>query len=323
MVLLGTVGLLGFLGLSCGLYFAHALDRKLHRTDAFGDVTGGRPPKLVDGAVNILILGSDKRAPGQDPGVDGERSDSIMLLHLNRGHDKAYLVSIPRDSWVYIPKSKKTDSGGTYSKINAAYAWGGPSGAIETVEKLTNVQIDHIVKVNFDGFKDMTNALGGVDVNVESTVADPRSKRTFNAGWNHLDGDAALDYVRQRYGLPNGDFDRVHRQQIFLRALMKKATDSGTLTNPNKLKKFLDATADSMTVDNDFSLTDMALQFRKIKMSNVKFLTMPTAGSDMRGDQSVVIPDKKKDRTLFKAMAHDDMDGWLEANPPGDATAGR
>lgn len=314
------MGLLGFLGLSCGLYFAHSLDKRLHRTDAFSDVTGGRPAKKVSGAVNILIIGSDKRAQGQDPGVEGERSDSLMLLHLNSDHDKAQVISIPRDTWVYIPKAH--GKGGARAKINAAHAWGGVPLAVKTVEQFSGVKIDHVIKVDFGGFKNMTDALGGVDVKVDETVYDPRSKRTFQAGWNHLDGSAALDYVRQRYGLNNGDFDRMHRQQIFLRALMKRAVDSKTLTSPSKLKKFLETSADSLTVDDDFSLVDMALQFRKMRMDNITFITMPTGGSDTRNGQSVLLPNGKKDSELFRAVANDQVDSWLAKNKPNDPAGG-
>lgn len=321
-VVVGAVmGLLAIVGVACGVQFARGLDNRLDRTDAFSDLTDGRPAKLVDGALNVLVIGSDGRAPGQDPGVDGERSDALMVLHVEKNHDKAYAISIPRDTVVDIPKHK--GEGGKKAKINAAHAWGGIPLTIKTVERFTNIKIDNVIKVDFAGFKTMTDALSGVDVYVDATVTDPRSKRTFKQGWNHLDGDAALDYVRQRYGLKDGDFDRMKRQQIFMRALLKKATASGTLSSPKKLKKFLEAAADSMTVDKDFSLFDMAVQFRKIRMSNVFFVTMPTDGFGMVNGQSVVLPDKDKTRTLFSAVARDEVGDWLKDNPPNDADKGR
>lgn len=312
---------LGVAGVSCGLYFANSLNDRLDRTDAFSGLTGGRPPKLVNGALNILVLGSDGRAPGQDPGVDGERSDSVMLLHLPASHDKAYMVSIPRDTYVDIPKHD--GQGGKKAKINAAFAWGGIPLVVKTVEKFTSVKIDHVIKIDFGGFKTMTDAVGGVDVMVDQTVYDPRSQRTFQAGWNHLDGDAALDYVRQRYNLPNGDFDRMQRQQIFLKALMRKATDSGMLTSPSKLKKFLESAADSMTVDKDFSLVDLALQFKGIRMSDLAFITMPFSGFEEVNGESVVIVDKKAAGALFEAIKRDKVGNWLKDNPPNNAENGR
>ncbi|PZS07864.1 MAG: transcriptional regulator [Acidimicrobiales bacterium] len=321
LILIGFMAILGFSGLACGLYFADSLDKRLHRTDAFDQITGGRPTKLVNGAMNVLIIGSDSRAPGEDPGVNGDRSDSLMIAHLDRNHGKAYLVSIPRDLWVSVPRDS-AGNGGQKAKINAASAWGGIPLTVRTVELLTDVRIDHIVKIDFGGFKRMTDALGGVDVAVKQTVTDPRSKRTFTQGMNHLDGAAALDYVRQRYGLPRGDFDRIVRQHIFLRALLQKATDTGTLTSPGKMKSFLEATADTVTVDRKFSLPDTAVQLRKIRSDDVSFITMPVSGSQNIDGQSVVISDRVAAGKLFGSVAQDDVAGWLRNNPASSAAIG-
>jgi LCP family protein required for cell wall assembly len=312
---------LGFTGLACGLYFADSLDKRINRVDAFDEITGGRPAKLVDGALNVLVIGSDSRAPGEDPGVNGDRSDSLMIAHLDRDHRKAYIVSIPRDTWVSVPRDSD-GNGGKRAKINAASAWGGVPLMVSTVERFSGVKIDHVLKIDFAGFKNMTDALGGVDVSVNQTVTDPRSKRTFTQGINHLDGAAALDYVRQRYALPRGDFDRVQRQHIFLRALLQKATDTGTLTNPGKLKAFGEAVADSVTADRKFSLMDTAVQLRKLRTGDVSFITMPVSGTETRDGQSVVISDREAAGKLFRAVARDDMAEWLQNNPGSNAVLG-
>lgn len=312
---------LGFTGLACGLYFADSLDKRINRVDAFDEITGGRPAKLVDGALNVLVIGSDSRAPGEDPGVNGDRSDSLMIAHLDRDHRKAYIVSIPRDTWVSVPRDSD-GNGGKRAKINAASAWGGVPLMVSTVERFSGVKIDHVLKIDFAGFKNMTDALGGVDVSVNQTVTDPRSKRTFTQGINHLDGAAALDYVRQRYALPRGDFDRVQRQHIFLRALLQKATDTGTLTNPGKLKAFGEAVADSVTADRKFSLMDTVVQLRKLRTGDVSFITMPVSGTETRDGQSVVISDREAAGKLFRAVARDDMAEWLQNNPGSNAVLG-
>ncbi|EXG79038.1 LCP family protein [Cryptosporangium arvum] len=313
----------------CGYAYVTNLDEKLHRTDAFSGLDD-RPGKSVAGAQNILFLGSDSRdgadydpkgSPKTGAAGKNERSDAIMVLHIPADHKKAYVISIPRDTYVSVPELD--GHGGARAKINAAFSWGGIPLTVKTVENFTGVKIDHVVKIDFNGFKDMTNALGGVDVTVNKTVTDPRSKRTFKAGVNHLDGDAALDYVRQRYGLPNGDFDRVQRQQIFLRALMQKATDSGTLSNPVKLKSFLDASTKSLTVDNDFSLKDMALEFRGLRPGDISFITSPHKGSQTIDGQSVVVSDKEKAIGLWGAVEKDTVADWLAANPANNATKGR
>ncbi|TQS41413.1 LCP family protein [Cryptosporangium phraense] len=329
LVVVGVVVLIGLAAAGCGLAYVSNLDDKLHRTDAFSGL-GERPGKTVDGTQNILFLGSDSRDGGAyDPKakpnanegtVKNERSDAIMVLHIPADHKKAYLISIPRDTYVFVPELN--GHGGQKAKINAAFAWGGIPLTVKTVENFTGVKIDHVAKIDFNGFKKMTDAVGGVDVTVDKTVKDPRSKRTFKAGVNHLDGAAALDYVRQRYGLPRGDFDRVQRQQIFLRALAQKATDTGTLTNPVKLKNFLDATTESLTVDNGFSLKDMALEFRGLRPSDITFITSPHLGSQNVDGQSVVVSDKEKAIALWSAVEKDDVADWLAANPANNATRG-
>jgi LCP family protein required for cell wall assembly len=327
LVVVGALVLIGLLAAGCGLAYVSHLDDKLHRTDAFSGLSD-RPGKSVAGAQNILLLGSDSRDGGAyDPDaapnsstVKNERSDAIMVLHIPEDHKKAYIISIPRDTYVSIPELN--GHGGEKSKINAAFAWGGIPLTVKTVENFTGVKIDHVAKIDFNGFKDMTDALGGVDVTVDKTVTDPRSHRTFKAGVNHLDGAAALDYVRQRYGLPNSDFDRIHRQQIFLRALMQKATDSGTLSNPVKLKKFLDAATASLTVDNSFSLKDMALEFRKLGAGDITFVTSPHAGSQTINGQSVVVSDREKAIALWDAVEKDKVAGWLSSNNASSVTSG-
>ncbi len=315
----------------CGLAYYTSLDDNLRRVNAFGGVTD-RPGKPVEGTQNILLLGSDSRDGGDydpkaAPGVKkprsrgGERADTIMVLHIPETHDKAYLISIPRDTYVFVPEYK--GKGGHKAKINAAFAWGGIPLTVMTVERFTGVKMDHVIEIDFNGFKAMTDAVGGVDVTVAKTVYDPRSKRTFKKGVVHLDGNAALDYVRQRYNLPRGDFDRVQRQQLFLRALLKKATDSGTVTNPVKLKAFLDTSTKALTVDEGFSLSSFAFEFRSIRSSDLSFVTSPHLGSQNIDGQSVVVADKPKASALWDAVGKDAVAGWLVQNKANNPTVGR
>jgi LCP family protein required for cell wall assembly len=163
--------------------------------------------------VTFLLVGSDTRghpASGEDP--DG-RSDAIMIARLSADRQHAQLISIPRDSWVDIP-------GHGMNKINASYAFGGPGLLIQTVEQLTQVRIDHYVAIDFDGIAEVTDALGGVDVEVAETTTN--GEYTFTAGVNHITGEQARWYLGQRYGLTGGDFDRVKRQQQYLQAVFDK-----------------------------------------------------------------------------------------------------
>jgi LCP family protein required for cell wall assembly len=288
-----------------GLYFERqsAYDNNVKRIEGAFPNDAKRPAAGSGGAENWLLIGSDSRADGQLPNrarLSGSRSDTIILVHLPKDRKAAYLVSIPRDSWITIP-------GRGRSKINAAFAWGGSPLLIETVEHLTGTRVDHFAILDFEGMKTMTDALGGVDVQVNQTITDPARHETWSAGVNHLDGDRALLFVRQRYGLTGGDFDRIKRQQAFLKALAKKAVSRGTATNPLKLNAFLVALTKSISVDDTASFGDLrslALSSRHMRASDITFLTAPTRGTGMEGAQSVVYLDPAKCRPLFQAL-HD------------------
>jgi len=300
----------------CLYWYAKSLNDDLARTDPFSDITGGRPVKTVDGALNILMLGSDSRDPDGSKGDNGAaRTDTIILMHIPASHDKAYLVSIPRDMYVNVPKTADGQFGGRKAKINAAYAWGGASLMVQTVEGFTGVRIDHVVIIDFFGFKDVTDALGGVDLYIEQDIKSIHTPfRQFKKGTQHLNGEEALDYVRQRYQFKDGDFARVRHQQEFLKALMDKAASTGTLTNPPKLNNFLKAATKAMTVDQSFSLVDMALQFRNLRSDNLAFLTSPYSGTDTINGESVVLSDRERGLALYEAMKSDKMAEWVQAN---------
>lgn len=261
------------------------------------------PPTPAEGTDDIpmtfLLAGSDSRADGATTGEDAtddggsERSDVLMLLQVSADRRSAFAISIPRDSYVPVPGYGTT-------KINAAFAFGGPTLAVQTVEQLTNIRIDHFLAVDFNGFKAITDALGGVDVRVaEETYA---FGVTFTQGVNHLNGDEALAYVRQRYRLPGGDFDRVQRQQSYLRAVMATVSRDNLLTDPGRLDDFVLAVTGSMSVDDElsnFDLAGLALSLRNLQPDDVAFLTVPVAGTGMEGTQSVVYLDMPKAEEMW------------------------
>ena len=289
------------------LWFRH-VDDGLKRTDPFAALEG-RPQKVVDGTLNILLVGSDSRDPDM-PSVEGgpARTDTIVILHIPASHDKAYLVSIPRDTWVYVPESPDGQNGDTMAKINASYAWGGLPLTVETVERYTGVRMDHVALIDFNGFIKVTDALGGVDMNIEQSIVSIHEPyRSFTAGPNHLDGAEALDYVRQRYQFPDGDFARMRHQHEFLKALLDKATSTGTLTNPVKLNAFLQAVTRSVTVDTRFDLVDTAFALKDLRSSDITTMTSPSAGTGTRDGQSVVLADAAKAAALYRAVATDTM----------------
>jgi LCP family protein required for cell wall assembly len=324
-LVVGVIILVGGIVAAISLYgYASGLNKDLKRTDAFSDITNGRPAKTVDGALNILIVGSDSRDPSaSDESASEWRADTLMIMHIPADHKTAQIVSIPRDLWVQIPSANNAGcETGSRAKINASFAFGGLPRAVRTVECMTDVHLDHVAAIDFGGFKDVTNALGGVDLKVEQTITSiHKPYRVFTKGTMHMNGDQALDWIRQRKQFARGDFARMQHQQEFLKALMDKAASTGTLSNPAKLNSFLKAVTAAVTVDKDFSLTDMALQFRSLRSDNLTFLTSPNKGSQTIAGQSVVVSDREKALALYKAMAADKMSEWMTANQAKPSTS--
>jgi len=287
------------------------------RVASLGD-DAARPDRAegkAAGAMNVLLMGTDngngtsikqEMADGQwESG--SHRSDTIMILHITADRDAAYLVSIPRDSYVKIP-------GYGRDKINAAFSYGGPLLAQRTIENLTDVRIDHLAMIDWASFKDLTTALGGVPITIPEDFTDPHNNRTWEKGTYNLEGTKALQYVRTRYGLTNGDFDRIQRQQNFLRSMLKKTLSQGTVTNPIKLKNVLEVITDNLTVDEDFDpaeMRDLALSLRGLRGDDVEYLTTPFAGYGTVGGQSIVRLDRVESEALFEAVKHDDIKSYL------------
>jgi LCP family protein required for cell wall assembly len=246
-----------------------------------------RPTSLVRDAQNILLIGSDSRSGdenrkyGRDPGT--ERSDTTILLHLAANRRSATAVSLPRDLMVEVPSCRRPDGSRTepmFVMFNYAFQRGGSACTIRTVEKLTDVRIDHHVVVDFHGFKDMVDAVDGVEVCLKEPMDDPAAKLRLPAGKVKLNGEQALGYVRARKSLGNGsDTDRIDRQQRFLGALVSKVRSNDVLLNPVKLYPVLDAATSSLTTDPGLAslrgLYDLVRGMRNIPTERVQFLTVP------------------------------------------------
>lgn len=235
--------------------------------------------------LNVLVLGSDNRdgtnIGGDTPGL----SDTTILLHLSADRKQAYGVSLPRDAMVERPecttKNGKKKVPGGLTQFNAAYAVGGPACTIKTVEKLTNIRVDHFVVINFAGFKDMVNAINGVTVCLPEEVNDDIGHINLPKGTYKVNGNQALDYVRVRHdiGAANGDIGRMKRQQSFIAAMVQKVVSKGTLANPVRLYKFLDAATASLTTDSEFAnlkeLASLGTSLKDIGLDSVQFITVP------------------------------------------------
>ncbi|MEU8797403.1 LCP family protein [Spirillospora sp. NPDC048819] len=247
----------------------------LHGGDARPVATDTTAPAAA-GALNVLVIGSDSRRGG-----DLARSDTLMLAHVPADRKHVRVVSIPRDSLVTIPKCE-TAHGKVLPEhvgmINSAFASGGASCTLKTVESLTRVRIDKTVVIDFAGFTKMVDALGGVEMTLPKPVSDPKAGLDLPAGTQSLDGTQALAYVRSRYGLGDGsDLNRIGRQQKFMAALVREA-EKEQRTNPVRFARFLAAAAGSVRTEPRLdigTLEALASSFAKTGPGDVEFSTVP------------------------------------------------
>ncbi|MFI7328748.1 LCP family protein [Streptomyces rubiginosohelvolus] len=246
-----------------------------------------RPTPVVMDAQNILLIGSDSRAGdnrkyGRDDG-GSQRSDTTILLHLAADRKSATAVSIPRDLMVEIPSCRTGDdkkSREQFTQFNTAFELGGTACTIRTVERMTGIRIDHHMVVDFNGFKDMVDAVNGVEICLKEPIDDKDAHLELPAGRQKLNGEEALGYVRARKSLGNGsDTERMERQQQFLGALVNKMQSNGVLLNPTRLYPVLDAATKSLTTDPGLDslrdLYDLVRGMRDVPTEQVQFLTVP------------------------------------------------
>lgn len=257
-----------------------------------------------DKGTNFLLVGSDSR------GADRGRADVIVLVHVPKDPQTIQMVHFPRDLFVSIPGHGK-------NKINAAYAFGGEPLLVETIQDLVGIKIDHVARTDFEGFKDMTDAVGGVRVYAEEgNSATGNGGLAIQKGWNELNGEQALAFVRERYQLSEGDISRGRRQMAFVKALLLKATSAETVRNPLAIARFTDAATKNLVVDRGLSIgtmKDYALELRDIRGSDVVFATAPFTGFGTDPNAgSIDIVDEKGMALLGEALREDTMDDYLD-----------
>ncbi|KAB8186454.1 LCP family protein [Microbispora catharanthi] len=286
----------------------------INRGASTDDLDKNRPVNET-GAINVLLVGSDTRAGdnkkyGQHLVNDGERTDTIMLLHVSPNRDGATLLSFPRDSMVMIPacyNRNRTLVPAHLGMINSAFSDGGMICTRRTIESLTGIRVHHYVKVDFTGFKSIVNALGGIEICLPQDVNDKQSKLTLAKGKHLVKGETALAYVRLRHGLGDGsDISRIKRQQVFLSQVVKKATSSALLTDVGKLQNFIAAAAKSVTMDdalNTEELIKIAQSAQKLSAKGFKATTVPW--EPYIADKNRVQWKQPAAGNLFKAIAND------------------
>ena len=262
-----------------------------------------RPSASANDAQNILLLGSDTRGPAPTSlsQIRGQRSDTMLLLHVPADGRRAYLISLMRDSWVSIPGHGK-------AKLNAAFSLGGVPLTVRVVEGLLGVRIDHVAVVSFSGFRGLTDALGGVTV--QNRVAFQNLGFDFPKGRITLGGEQALAFVRARYPFADGDYQRVRNQRAYLQGVTQALLARGTLLNPGRLQSTVNAIAPYLLVDQGLDsgyLGGLAVRLRDLRSDDLVAFTAPTTGTGTEGGQSIVFLDEDAMQQLGEHLRNDTM----------------
>ncbi|WP_028804215.1 LCP family protein [Streptomyces sp. 142MFCol3.1] len=297
------------------LYFK--LNGNLKNVDINGALGTDRPTKVDNGSQNILVLGSDTRSGsnkklggGADDG--SARSDTAMVVHVYKGHKKASVVSIPRDTLVERPSCTDaeavTHDAASGVMFNSAYSTGGAACAVKTVESMTGIRMDHYLEVDFSGFRKLIDDLGGVDITTTKDISDRDSHLHLKAGPHTLDGEQALGLVRTRHGVGDGsDLGRIQLQQAFIKALVQQVKDVGVLTSPKKLYDLADTATKTVTTDSEIGsvaeLASFADGLKGINSSRMTMVTMPVQYD--AADANRVLVDKAKSKLVWDALKND------------------
>lgn len=292
-----------------------------------------RPEEVgPQGPLNILVMGSDSR-DGAGNNIDGltnggARSDTTILLHVSADRKRAYGISIPRDSMIDRPECKLRSgdrlSAVDYVQWNEAFAVGGASCTMQQFEQITRVRVQHHVVVDFNGFKDMVDAIDGVEVCLPEAIDDPAHNISIPAGNQVLRGNAALNYVRVRYSVGNGsDIGRVKRQQAFIASMANKIISADTLARPDRLYRFLNAATKSLRTDKELAsvtkLAQLGLQFQETGLKKIQFFTIPWATDPANPNRIVWTPAA---REIWRLIARDEpipgrlKEGVIKADEP-------
>ena len=327
----GVLSVVLLAGSGWGWYLGQVAEATVNRTDAIptdGNEGTGDAPE----AMNLLLVGNDSRAnltdeqladlnAGTDSGIN---TDTMILVHVPADGSRASFVSFPRDSYVQIPGYGK-------DKLNAAYAYGyaetpasaseevrqagGAQLLVQTISGLTGLQIDHYAEVDLLGFFNLSSVVGGVEVNLCEAVDDSEwSGAVFPAGVQTISGAEALKFVRQRHGLPRGDFDRIVRQQVFIAGVLRKMLSDDVLLDLGKQRQLTEAASQSLTIDQGLDLFQLAEQMQSVTAGSIEFQTIPNVGTD-RDEQDRSIIRLEDEDTLHRFFAE------LSAEPEAPAEA--
>lgn len=272
--------------------------------------------RTSDDVINVLLLGSDSR--GEEEGeyreqigdIQGERSDTMMLVHIPEDRSGVYVMSIVRDLWVDVP-------GEGEGRINTAFGLGGEELVVDTIEELLNTHIDHVAMIDFNGFSDLTTALGGVYVdNPRAFSAGQHNPAFFPEGTIRLEGANALRFVRERKAFPTGDYIRVENQQLVVKAIIDRFLSAETLANPQRVMDVVNGIVPFLSMDeglNADTVAGYAMEMSDIRSEDIHMFTVPTGehATTAAGAQ-VILQDEEMMELLERSLRNENMDGFLE-----------
>lgn len=273
--------------------------------------------RTEEGVINMLLMGTDSRGEGendaqyrQQTGEEGERSDTIMFVHIPADRSGIYVMSIMRDLWVDVP-------GYGEGRVNTALGVGGYELTVDTVEEMLDTHIHHMAVIDFDGFSDLTEALGGVYVdNPRAFSAGLHNPAFYPEGTIRLEGSNALRFVRERKAFLEGDYVRVENQQLVVKAIMDRFLSSDTLTNPQRVMDVVNGVVPYLTVDEGLdsnTVAGYAMDMRDMRSDDVHMFTLPTGEhTTTAGGAQVILQDEQMMELLRRALVEEDMAGFLE-----------
>jgi LCP family protein required for cell wall assembly len=309
------VGLVVLVGGGLGFVYVK-LNGNLSGVDINAQLGNGRPKNIDNGSEDILVLGSDSRS-GANAEYGGSaggtaRSDTAMIVHVYKGHQRAGVVSVPRDTLVQRPAC--TDSKGRTvparqeAMFNSAYEAGGPACAVKTVEKMSDIRMDHYVEVDFTGFKKLIDQLGGVRITTTKAIDDPKSHLKLAKGTHTLHGEQALGLVRTRKTVGDGsDLGRIQLQQAFIKALISQVKTVGVFSDPKKLYDLSDTATKAITPDSGLDSVEKLIGFagglKDLSAGNVKMITLPVRYDP--SDPNRVLPLPAASRQVWTALRQD------------------
>lgn len=321
--ILGSLAVLSAFALVAATLTAYLTYRRdwngISHIDVTKDLAGHKRPPVDPNALNILLIGSDSRSGPNEKfgaGIQGQRSDTIMVLHIAPYAHQVIVLSIPRDSVVPIlscspepgAPGQTAQPSPEVEQINATFAYGGPGCLWKTIEQTTGIRLDDFIELTFTGFEHVINDLGGVNVCLPVRVRDPLSDLYLAAGKHHIDGAQALAFWRVRYIGEGSDLERIQRDQFLMASLLQGIERSGLLHSPTKLLSVINDVASHGYIATDTGLSPgrlftIAEQLRGLSPGLVQFVQVPTEPYPGDPQAWVQWPQPQADE-LFAAIAH-------------------